>query len=346
MRQQRLAHVSRLPSAAEFTGQRGVALLTILLMVAMATILASSLLMKQQRLIREASVLFRQDQATQYALAGERFLMELLAADQQSGANTDHLGELWAQPTPPYPVEDGFVSGRLIEQSGRFNVNNLYHDGQPDAQAVAMFGRLLTQVGLSADLADAVLDWQDPDDQITGAAGAEDSFYQGQQPSYRAANRPLLSVQELRLVRGFESAEAFELIEPYVSAVPAFAPINLNTAQAPLLAAVVEGMDRSSIGQWVSRRDQSAQPVEQVAAFWDTAGQAQITPELRTQAQRFLAVSSTYYQGQVTVLLSGRTRYLTSDFYRKGAKIYPYQRSFAPIVELGAESNSASTTTQ
>ena len=312
--------------------QRGVALLTILLMVAMATILASSLLMKQQRLIRESSVLLRQDQATQYALAGERFLVELLAADQQSGANTDHLGELWAQPTPPYPVEDGFVSGQLTEQSGRFNLNNLYHDGQPDAQAVAMLGRLLVQVGLSADLADAVLDWQDPDDTITGAAGAEDSFYQGQQPSYRAANRPLMSVQELQLVRGFESVEAFELIEPYVSAVPSFTPINVNTAQAPVLAALVEQTDRNSIGDWVGRRDQNQQPVEQVAAFWDLAGQPQISPELRGQAQRFLAVKSAYYQAQVTVLLSGRTRYLTSDFYRKGATVYPYQRSFAPIV--------------
>lgn len=313
--------------------QQGVALLTILLMVAMATILATSLLMKQQRLVREGSVLLRQNQATQYALAGERFLIELLAADQQSGANTDHVGELWAQPTPPYPVEDGFVSGQLLELSGRFNLNNLYHNGQPDAQAVEIFGRLLSQVGLSADLADAVLDWQDPDDTITGAAGAEDSFYQGQQPSYRAANRPLMSVQELQLVRGFESAEAFELIAPYVSAVPAFAQINLNTAQAPVLAALVAQMDRNSIGEWVGRRDQNNQPVEQVAAFWELAGQSQITPEQRTQTQRFLAVKSAYYQAQVTVLLSGRTRYLTSDFYRKGATVYPYQRSFAPIAD-------------
>ena len=315
------------------SAQQGVALLTILLMVAMATILATSLLMKQQRLVRESSVLLRQNQSTQYALAGERFLTELLAADQQSGAATDHLGELWAKPTPPYPVEDGMVSGKLIEQSGRFNLNNLYHDGQPDAAALALFGRILVQVGLSADLADAVLDWQDPDDTITGAAGAEDGFYQGQQPSYRSANRPLLSVQELRLVRGFESAEVFDLIAPYVSAVPNFATVNLNTAQAPVLAALVDGMDRNSIGTWVSRRDQNAEPVEQVAAFWDTAGQSQVTPEQRTQAQRFLAVNSRYYQAQVTVLLSGRTRQLTSDFYRDGAKVYPYQRSFAPIVE-------------
>lgn len=315
------------------SAQQGVALLTILLMVAMATILATSLLMKQQRLVRESSVLLRQNQSTQYALAGERFLTELLAADQQSGAATDHFGELWAKPTPPYPVEDGMVSGKLIEQSGRFNLNNLYHDGQPDAEALALFGRILVQVGLSADLADAVLDWQDPDDTITGAAGAEDGFYQGQQPSYRTANRPLLSVQELRLVRGFESAEVFDLIEPYVSAVPNFATVNLNTAQAPVLAALVDGMDRNSIGTWVSRRDQNAEPVEQVAAFWDTAGQSQVTPEQRTQAQRFLSVNSRYYQAQVTVLLSGRTRQLTSDFYRDGAKVYPYQRSFAPIVE-------------
>ncbi|MEC7119250.1 MAG: type II secretion system minor pseudopilin GspK, partial [Pseudomonadota bacterium] len=163
--------------------QRGVALLTILVMVAMATILASSLMMKQQRMVRESSVLIRQNQAMQYALAGERFLIELLAADEKSSGSSDHLQEVWAQPTPPYPVEDGFVMGELVDQSGRFNLNNLYHDGEPDKTAFEILGRLLQQAGLSADLADAILDWQDPDELVNGAGGAEDSYYLGQQPA-------------------------------------------------------------------------------------------------------------------------------------------------------------------
>ncbi len=59
------------PSTQFASGQRGVALLTILLMVVMATILASSLLARQQRMLKQSELLLRQDQALQYALAGE-----------------------------------------------------------------------------------------------------------------------------------------------------------------------------------------------------------------------------------------------------------------------------------
>ncbi|RZA04602.1 MAG: general secretion pathway protein GspK, partial [Moraxellaceae bacterium] len=123
--------------------QQGVALLTILFMVAIASIMAMGILNQQQRMVREGSIMLRQDQAWIYAKSGEYFLSELLVNDAKNSKNNDNLSEQWAQPMPAFPVEDGSVSGRLIDQSAKFNLNNLYHDGKADNEAFELFGRLL-----------------------------------------------------------------------------------------------------------------------------------------------------------------------------------------------------------
>lgn len=327
----------RLCAHAMPSGQRGVALLTILLMVAMATILAAGLMTRQQRDVRETSVLLRQDQALQYALGGESFLMALLSADEKTSASHDSLDEVWAQPTPPYPVEDGVVTGQIVDQSGRFNLNNLYHDGQPDADAVALLGRLLVRVGLSADLADAVLDWQDPDDTATGAAGAENSFYLGQQPAYRAANQAFDDVTELQRVRGFEDPAAYAKIAPYVTALPNFSAININTAKGLLLASLDSSIDSQAAEQWASLRDSNRQPLDQVAALWSSAAFSVTAPPKREPLNRFLTIKSQYYLAHVSVGLSGRVRDLSSALYRQGDQISVYRRSFAPIASTAPE---------
>ena len=332
----RLARPPAHPFARHST-QQGVALLTILLMVAMATILAAGLMARQQRFVRETSVLLRQDQAMQYALAGESFLIELLAADQRTSAKHDSLDEVWAQPTPPYPVEDGVVTGQLFDQSGRFNLNNLYHDGKADPVANALFGRLLVRAGLSADLADAVMDWQDPDDTATGASGAESSFYLGQQPSYRAANRPFDDVSELQQVRGFEDPAVFAKISPYVMAVPSFAPININTAQGMLLAALDETIDLDAANKWATERDDTKQPLDEPTALWNASAFNTVTTEKRSTVSPFLAVTSQFYRAEVQVSLSNRMRYLSSQLYRKDSAVYCYRRSLAPIPNKAPE---------
>jgi general secretion pathway protein K len=319
------------------SAQRGVALLTILLMVAMATILAAGLMSRQQRYVRETSVILRQDQALQYALGGESFLMELLAADEKTSASHDSLDEVWAKPTPPYPVEDGAVTGQLFDESGRFNLNNVYHDGQADPVSLALLGRVLVRAGLTADLADAVLDWQDPDDTATGSSGAETSFYLGQQPSYRAANRPFQDTAELQRVRGFEDPAAYAKIAPYVSVVPSFSPVNINTASGLLLSGLDDGVDIKSATDWATERDTNHKPLDQVSALWSQAGFNNIPTAKRDDLNRLLAIKSQYYRAEVSASLAGRMRYLSSGIYRSGANVQVYRRSLAPIASKAPE---------
>ena len=217
-----------------YSSQRGIALLTILVMVALATILAATIAKRQTNTSENTGYLMRQDQSLLYAKSAEAFFSELLIQDSDNGGNIDHLQENWAKPMPAFPVEDGFISGRLLDESGKFNLNNLLKaDGSVDDSARRWFEKLLQRVGLPAELSQAVIDWQDADDETTGAMGAESNYYQGLDPSYLASNTRFHQVEELKLVRGFEGKN-YDLIAPYVTALPEATKINMNTA-APLL---------------------------------------------------------------------------------------------------------------
>ncbi|MDE2419951.1 MAG: type II secretion system minor pseudopilin GspK [Gammaproteobacteria bacterium] len=311
--------------------QQGVALLTILLMVVTATILAVGLLTRQDRMMRETSVLLRQDQSLKYALAGENLFGALLIASAQDNANVDSARSIWAKPIPPYPVEDGAITGKLIDQSGKFNLNNLYHNGQTDAVALAYFKRLLTRLGLQTSLASAVLDWQTSETASpVDSDGAKNSFYLGQTPPYQAANRPFQQIEELRKVRGFDE-KSYQLLAPYVSALPQFAPININTASAPVLEALDDSLTPASVNAWIIERNASANGMTQVSALWQDSVFSKVPANSQSTLATLLDVKSSYFQSQIDVNLSGRDRFLTSDIYRVGQKVYVWRRSLAPF---------------
>ena len=156
--------------------QQGIALITILMMVALATILAATIAKRQSQTADNTAYLMRQDQSLLYAKSAEAFFSEILQQDKENAGDIDHLQEIWAQPMPAFPVEDGYISGRLKDESGKFNLNNLVKvDGTVNPDAQAWFERLLVRVGLPAELSQAVIDWQDPDDLTIGAMGAESS---------------------------------------------------------------------------------------------------------------------------------------------------------------------------
>ncbi len=167
------------------------------------------------------------------------FFSELLVDDAQNAAEVDHLQETWAKPMPAFPVEDGFVSGRLEDESGKFNLNALVKsDKKPNEAAKLWFEKLLVRVGLPAQLSEAVIDWQDEDDEVSGSMGAESAYYQSLAQGYLASNRAFYNVEQLKLVRGFEGRN-YQLIAPYVSALPSNElKVNVNTAPALVLASI------------------------------------------------------------------------------------------------------------
>ncbi len=223
--------------------QRGVALVTALLVVAIATVAAVAMASRQQLDIRRTGSLLHAEQAWAYVLGAENWAIVVLRRDRED-STIDTLGEDWSTQPPVSFVEGGSIYGRLIDLQGRFNVNNLVTGGEPSEESVDYYKRLLKLLDLDEELADALVDWIDDDINTRFPDGAEDENYLLLDTPYRVANRPLSDISELRLVKGY-TAEVVARLQPYLVALPGSTPINVNTADAMVLAALAEDLDES-----------------------------------------------------------------------------------------------------
>ena len=312
--------------------QRGIALITILVMVALATILAATIVKRQANMAENTAYLMRQNQSLMYAKSAEAFFSELLVDDAENAADIDHLQENWAKPMPAFPVEDGFVSGTIQDESGKFNLNSLVNaDGTPNLPAKIWFEKLLLRVGLQEKLSEAVIDWQDPDDQTIGGMGAEANYYQGLSPSYLPSNTQFHHVEELKLVRGFEG-EKYLQIADYVTTVPnTDSKLNINTASAVLLASLDPKLEVNAVQQVIQQRQANLQYFSNVSELWAIEPFAQVSNEVRTELNDLLGVQSNYFKARIEVILSERKRKFSSDLVRKDKTVYVAYRSMAPF---------------
>lgn len=312
--------------------QRGIALITILVMVALATILAATIAKHQRNTAESTAYLMRQNQALLYAKSAEAFFAELLVDDAQNAADVDHLQETWAKPMPAFPVEDGFVSGRLEDQSGKFNLNGLLKsDGTVNEAAKLWFEKLLERVGLPAQLSEAVIDWQDENDEVSGSMGAESTYYQSLAQGYLPANRLFYNIEQLKLVRGFEGRN-YQLIAPYVSALSSNAlKVNINTAPALVLASIDPKLDISAIQNMQKQQQASLKHFSNVSELWEIDPFNQIEEEQRAAVNDFLGVQSNYFKVRIDVMLNERKRQFSSDLVRKEQTVYVAYRSMAPF---------------
>ncbi len=246
--------------------QAGVALITALLITVLATIVAVSMASKQHLDMRRTANVVEFDQAYLFSLGVETWAREILARDRRDNM-VDHPGESWSTILPPIEVERALVSGWIEDLQGRFNLNNLVDAaGAPREAEVIRFRRLLGALSIDERLVEAVIDWIDPGADPRFPDGAEDDTYMAMNPPYRAANSPMVHPSELLLVKGF-TPEIFEIIRPHVHTLPDMTTININTATAPVLMAVVEELTESEAGQLIEDRgDEGYQSIEDFMA--------------------------------------------------------------------------------
>jgi general secretion pathway protein K len=247
--------------------QRGVALIIALILVALATILASKLTFDGFLERRRAIGVLAAEQALHFGMGAEALAADVLVQDQQSSALQTTLAAPWAQPTQPLPITPsddpdgepiGTLQGELEDMQGRFNLNSLgrltkaagTQGGDTkltqDPQPLEQFKRLLRSVKLEDKWAGLARDWIDSDDIPGSPDGAEDQIYTSQTPPYRTGNWPMMSPSELMNLPGF-GADRYRKIAPYVTALPTAATqINICTAPAPVL----ESLDPSLSGEY------------------------------------------------------------------------------------------------
>jgi general secretion pathway protein K len=225
--------------------QRGVALITAVLIVALATILAVRVGTRGALDQRRAGTLLALEQAYQVGLGAEAWAGEILREDRER-SREDNLSEVWATPLPPLPIDGGSVAGGLEDMQGRFNLNNLVQpDGKPDAVMVEIFQRLLEHLNLEPKWATLLVDWLDPDTLPGFPEGAEDGVYNGLTPPYRAANGPITSTSELLALPEF-GRERYERLAPYVAALPYGTKLNVCTAAGVVIDSLADNTSEFS----------------------------------------------------------------------------------------------------
>jgi len=249
--------------------QRGVAAVTALLIVAIAASTAMFMLSQQSALLGQASLVASRAQADQYARAGLDWARGVIAEDGRNAGAIDSLGEPWAQPITAMPVERALVSGLLVDEQGKYNLNNLVGpDKRASANDEKIARRLFTALGVSEDLVPAVIDWIDADSDLAGPGGAEDAYYLGLARPYRSANQPMVQVDELYRIRGFDAATVAKL-KPFVTALPARTTVNVNTAPVEVIAAVAPDVPAEQLAAFVkSRNTLPFKSTQQIAERW------------------------------------------------------------------------------
>lgn len=235
------------------TGQQGVALITALLVVAMVTVITVALANRHSLDLRRATLQFHHDQAWLAALGAEAWARGVLRQDFQDNRQ-DTLGDRWNRPLPPEALPGGTVRARIEDLQARFNLNALLPGEAADEVAMARFQRLASRLGMDGEqLIPPLLDWLDPDQTPRDKEGRELGHYLGLELPYRTADRAMASPSELLLVEGV-TWKMMQQLRPHVATLPAATGINLNTAPAPVLMSLANGLLAEEVEELVKNR--------------------------------------------------------------------------------------------
>jgi general secretion pathway protein K len=282
--------------------ERGVALITVMLILVLLTTLAAYLAEEDFISIRRASNALEYEQAYQLARGSEDWTLLLLKRDAQE-SEYDHLNEAWNQLGPPVKVEQGELATAVTDEQGKFNLNNL-QAGQ-DTTWYPAFQRLLAVLGLDIGLAEAVVDWIDADPNPLGPNGAEDQDYLLLTPPYRAANRPLQDISELLRIRGFDQ-EKLAILAPYVTALPTGnATININTCSAVILSILPQAplSDAQAAAIVNARGELGFEKIDDLLVLPEFAGQGETLARMIGVNSQYFSVKSTGTIGRAKVVL-------------------------------------------
>jgi general secretion pathway protein K len=231
--------------------ERGAALLTVLLLVAMIAVLAGTALERLRLTTRLAGNALGGEQARDYARAAEALATSKVTDMLGTSRDRVTLAGGWSNRPFGLPLPGGGLAVARVTDGGNcFNLNslvsrqgpNLYTSAQSFAQRL-QFVRLMRLIGIPAQaterIAPATADWIDTDSDQQGG-GAEDPTYLAKATPYRTAGTLMADPSELRAVDGV-TPEIYATLRPWVCTLPIAetSPINVNTLtpeQAPLVA--------------------------------------------------------------------------------------------------------------
>ncbi|HXH17266.1 MAG TPA: type II secretion system minor pseudopilin GspK [Sphingomonas sp.] len=293
--------------------ERGAALLTVLMLVAIIAVMAGAALEKLRLSTRLAGNAATGEQARAYAFAAETLALTRVSTLLGQSPKRVTLAGNWSNTPFGLPLPGGgFAVARVRDGGNCFNLNGLVTQGTAPGvyttfpEIRPQFVRLMRLLNVPTQVAEQVAsgtaDWIDSD-QDQQAMGAEDSAYLGRETPYRTAGTLMTDPSELRAVAGM-TPEIYATLRPWICTLPIAkpSPINVNTLlpeQSVLLAMMYP--DTLSVGsaqQLLLRR-----PVQGYGVFDEFQKSASLLGAIKTAPGVDASVVSKWFTLDIDVTL-------------------------------------------
>ncbi|MGC8507086.1 MAG: type II secretion system minor pseudopilin GspK [Thiomonas sp.] len=268
--------------------QRGAALITAMLIAALAAVMVSGMFWSQWSAIAREQTAREQTQA-RWILRGAIDWARLILREDARNSTADYLGEPWSVPLAEARLStflaargqdsaslpDAWLEGRIVDAQSRFNLRDLAPAGTVDPQALLAFQRLCAALqlppGVAADIANGM--------------AASSPFRASTQSNVANSPLPLQQLQDLvRLGPGV--AQALPKLAPEVTLLPQATPVNANTA-SPLVLAAVLGVDADTAQSLVEARKR--------AYFRNLGDISTLLPQGATVNPQLVSVATGYF---------------------------------------------------
>ncbi len=301
-----------------FHNQRGIALITVIIIVVILIAVVTELNISSRDDIYDAANLSDGIKLTYIAKSGFYGAVALLA-----NANNDFttLKDDWAHAEflsqkSTNLFSDGYFVVKIEDETGKIPINKLIKGSDYDQNIKDMLLRLLSQkeFGLSDDkiyeIVDSIKDWIDADDEFTGV-GAENSYYSSLDLPYKAKNFPIDCIEELLMVKGvtkelFYGTKEKAGLAAYITA-DSDGMININTAPKMVLRSLSENMDSEMADRMEDYRLKESNDLSNVLWYKQVPGMEDVEfkPELITTKSNYFKIISTGRMKNMTKSLSG-----------------------------------------
>jgi general secretion pathway protein K len=263
--------------------QMGAAILVAMLVVTLVATLAAGLQWRQWRAWQSESAARIQSQASWVLVGALDWARLILREDARSAQNAvlvDHLSEPWALPLQEAKLstflstealsdaaqDEAYLSGQILDAQAKINLTNLNENGALNETAYRTMLRLYQQLGLPV-----------PELQKWTAAWVKSTPPLPIRPSH---------IEQLVWLGMSESSLA--RLRPYIIILPQGMPINLNTASALVIHAVLPNVELANAQQFVASRD--AAPLQNIAEAGSRLGVSSISAGTASVSSQFFEV--------------------------------------------------------
>ncbi|MEH6433649.1 type II secretion system minor pseudopilin GspK [Massilia sp. DD77] len=306
--------------------QRGVAVVTALLLTTLAVSIVASLFWQQQVQVRSMENQRLQLQ-TKWILRGALDWSSVVLRQSNYTGPYTSLDQVWATPLAETRLDqyiereriegenfDASLSGNIIDATSRYNLTNLAKDKIVSKEQQFIFNRLLTNLRIDGRLAERAAQLvaagqsvpvlpEEPGQEQGGTTKAAPV-----QSPIPGTPMPVLRVDDLMVLPGF-TPEVMQKLRPFLTVLPQQTQVNVNTAPAEVLAAVLPGYSLSEANVLVEKRKR---------APWRDIVQFQSELKAGSQPEDAISVQSNYFLVQSRIRLDRAALNAESLISREG----------------------------